>query len=1390
MFFIHLCIFPRLDVKSLPHKKKTIARVFNVMVMKLISTIFLGFLILGSHIYAQEFKNSEIQQELNFHLLNVENGLSSNSINDIIQDDLGFIWIATEDGLNRYDGSEFLKFRENASSKKYRIANNSVQRLVFKNPNELLIGTDEGLNVYNTRTGEMKLIQQNDGLINNSISSISLTSSGSVIIGTYRGGLQLLNENLEFQKKYIDYSSLTSKEISCSFLQQDSILWVGTFNKGLNKVDYSSGKVIKKYQANSSFLNSSIINCLYEDQRANLWIGTRSGISVITSSGKKITIEDHLSDTDILSFQEDKKGNLWIGTRNGGLNILHKNSFLENPNEPIIKKFLPKNDGSSVYNRSINTITLDKDNKVWIGTSTGINYVDPEGEIIHAIQKKEQTENSLIHNRIGTLANASKSNIWIGTDGGGLDLFDPVSKKFKHFFHRDNDTSSLSNNYILSILQDSKDQVWVGTYLGGLNKLDKKTGKFNHYLEGKPSDGSDVRAIFESSDGNIWAGTNQGGLYLYNEDQDQFKYIDNLGKIDIRDIEEDKQGNLWLGTFGTGIIKYNPKTNISESFNTSNIEGMSSNIVFAIHPISANKIFAGTRYGGLILLDLESKEINTYTEENGLSNNSITDIVQENNDFLWLSTYNGINRYSLKNEEIIDISNLSNIQKGGFGVGCLLISNTGIIYAGGINGVNYFNPKEFSKQESNYPLILKDLIVLNKKVPVKDEKDAILRTSLPYQSSIVLEHDQNTFSIDFASLKFPEAKNVEYSYQLKGHNEFWVKTQGVGSANFTNVPPGEYQLEIKTDSPYSENTSKLLAVTILPPFWATLPAYFLYVLAFCLVLFVIGKYYSDRLKLNNSLVFEKKQRKLEHDLNEERLRFFTAFSHELKTPLTLIMAPVESLLSKVSKQETIENLNFIKRNAQNLYGRIDRLLEFRKAEEGLSQLVVGQHDLEKHIEQWTKNYKPLAKDKKIKLSLAILIQLEKFNCDLSKLEIIYNNLLSNAIKYSKWQGKVAIEAFTENGMLKIKVSNQGIGIKEEDIDQIFDWYYRADNSLKKKGSGIGLALSKRFAELHKGTINVKSEENGITQFILSIPTNLKAKELESLIEEKDLENNLAKESFTQTAIIDKKEKQLAGKKGKEIVLIVDDNPEILMFLDSILKEDFDLIHSRDGEDGVKKALKYVPDLIISDVMMPKLDGIQLCNELKTHHITSHIPIILLTAKSNTESISSGFSKGADDYVTKPFHPTLLKTRIKAILENRKKLREFLLNENPNIQEHTFSEKASGIIDSEKKFLLKTEELILKGCPEVKVNTDYLVKELGMSRTSLYRKIKAITGQSINEFIRDTKLKKAAKLIYQEEYSVTEASFEVGFSSIKYFRKVFKEKYGYNPSEFKSGAAQL
>ena len=1370
--------------------KKTISQHSKTRTMKMIITITFCFLNIVEPLYSQEAIDNVPGQALNFHLLNVENGLSSNSINDIVQDSLGFIWIATEDGLNRYDGSEFLKFRENTGSNQYQIANNSAQRLAFKDPEELLIGTDKGLNVYNTRTGQMKLINQKDGLLNNSISSISLTSSGTIIVGTYRGGIQLFDKHYKLQKKHIDYRSMTSTEISSSLLQQDSILWVGTFNSGLNKIDFKSGKVLKKYQSENSFLNSSIINCLYEDDQHNLWIGTRSGISIITSTGKKINLQENLSDNDILSFQEDRKGNIWIGTRNGGLNILNKSLFFQNPNQPIIKKFLPENDGSSVYNRSIYKMKTDKDGKVWIATSTGLNYVDPDGEIVHNIQQKEKNDNSLIHNRIGTLANASNNNVWIGTDGGGLDLYNPDSKKFTHYTHLEDNPKSLSNNYILSILEDKQERVWIGTYLGGLNKLDKNTGDFKHYLLGKPSNGSDVRSIFQDHNDNIWVGTNQGGLYLYNNREDEFDYVEILGKIDIRDIEEDETGNLWLGTFGTGIIKFDPKTSIAESFNSSNTKGMTSNIVFAIHPVSKNKIMAGTRYGGLILLNPESKKITVYTEEDGLSNNTITDIVQENKDYIWLSTYRGINRFNLENEEILDISSLNNIQKGGFGVGCLLISNTGTIYAGGTNGVNYFKPKEFSKKTKSYPLILKDLIVLNKKVFANDDKDAILKSSLPYQSSITLDHNENTFSIDFAALKFPEANNIEYLYKLKGHNEFWIKTQGVGSANFTNVPPGTYELEIKTDSPYSTNTSKILSITILPPFWATFPAYILYILAFSLIIFVIGKYYSDRLKLNNSLIFEKKQRKLEHDLNEERLRFFTAFSHELKTPLTLIMAPVESLLGKVNKQETIEHLHFIKRNAQNLYGRIDRLLEFRKTEEGLSQLIIGQHNLEKHIEQWTKNYKPLAKDKKIKLSLNILTPLKKFKCDLNKLEIIYNNLLSNAIKYSKWQGKVAIDVFIENEKLKIKVSNQGIGIKEEDINQIFDWYYRADNSLRKKGSGIGLALSKRFAELHQGRIQVKSESKGITQFTLSIPANLQINKQHTQIEEKDPENKLAKESFQQPVILDKKEKQLAGKKDKEIILIIDDNPEILMYLDNILKDDFDLIHSHDGEDGIKKAIKHVPDLILSDVMMPKLDGIQLCNQLKKHHITSHVPIILLTAKSNTESISSGFSEGADDYVTKPFHPSLLKTRIKALLENRKKLQEFLLKGNSGVQQHSFSEKTSGIIDAEKQFLFNIEELILTGCPETKVNTDYLVKELGMSRTSLYRKIKAITGQSINEFIRDTKLKKAAKLIYQEDYLVTEASFEVGFSSIKYFRKVFKEKYGYNPSEFKSGAAQL
>ncbi len=1335
-------------------------------------------------------KDGSLGDSLHFHLLDVSSGLSHNFINDIKQDSLGFIWIATIDGLNRYDGNNFVQFKEQLESPTRGLANNYIQQLAIKNSNELVIATDAGLVIYNFKMDDFNLINMEDGLLNNSVSAIEMGPDDNSIVGTYRGGIQFAsnNWNLEYSNENFSQNiNLTSNEISSIQLQQDSLLWIGTYHDGLNKINLKDGKVTHFFSKTDSS-NSAVINSLYEDNDGNLWVGTRNGLQVITKINDTIRIDtasgsQGLSDMDILCFEEDKSGNMWIGTRNGGLNILEKSSLFDKNSNVNIWRYLPKGDGSSVYNRTVSVITRDRDNNMWIGTPTGINYVNPLGDPVR-LKTHSTDKESISHDRIGALAKSGDNKVWIGTDGGGLDLYDPQTGNIVNYNHNKRDNSSLSNNYILSILEDSKERVWVGTYQGGLNRLDKKMGNSKHYLQGSVSNGSDVRVVYEANNESIWVGTNRGGLYKYLEGEDEFNYIESLGKIDIRSIVEDKKrGVLWLATFGSGLIKYDPVKDVFKSYNKDNTRGFNSDIIFSVLLLEDGEVLAGTRFGGLLRFNPKTGDGLNFTEEDGLSNNTVNSLIWEDESNVWMGTYNGINRYNIKTNEILDVSSLDNIQSGEFNIGSALKNSSGNLYFGGNNGLNILDPDHFKRVELEYPLLFHGIKVLNETVRVEaGEKNPILRQTILYQDEIKLKHNQNSFSVEFAALKYPEAHNLTYSYKLENHNEYWIEEQKAGIANFTSVPPGEYMLKVRTNSGLDTKNYRELKIVIVPPFWKTLPAYLLYIIVAGILIWISFRYYSERVHLKNSLVFEKRERQLEQKLNEERFRFFTAFSHELKTPLTLILAPVENLLAEMQNKKIRNDLLFIQRNARKLHYSINKLLEFRKAEEGLSQLNKRKHDLSGNLKKWIENYLPLAKEKKIALEYSLPAEKKIYHIDLEKLEVIVNNLLSNAIKYCKNDGEVKIALICKNDEFKITVSDTGTGISADELSHIFDWYYRSNSNIREKGTGIGLALSQRFAELHGGSMKAESSPGKKTIFTLTVP-GVESKESTNQLDKEEKELVAKQSVFFDGTKSRKQIANLTSAEDRQLILIIDDNDEILNFLSSIFKENYDVLHSRNGREGIIKASKYVPDLIISDVMMPEKNGIDVCYELKKQHSTSHIPIILLTAKGNVESINLGYEQGADDYVIKPFNSKLLKTRVKNLLDTRKRLQHHFKVGTGKISEK--EERVSVLLNKEKDFLSELDLIVLKNIGQGTDNVDLISQDIGMSRTSLYRKLKAITGLSINEYIRNLKMERAAELIEDKNFSVSQASYEVGFNNLKYFRKVFKEKFGKTPREFKS-----
>lgn len=1332
--------------------------------------------------------NGDLNEQLTFYLMDMESGLAHNVVNSIEQDQLGYIWIATVEGISRYNGSGFLNFKQNGQAGSQSLANNFVQQILLGKNGGLMVATDGGLNIYNLKEEKFGLIQQEDGLLTNSISRVIETPQEGIIVGAYRYGIQILKPNWEVEHSFThnkaDPSSLSSNQVTSLTMQGDSVVWIGTFDGGLNKLNLKNNRIERIFQKETDGLPAQI-DALHTDKSGNVWVGSKFGLKVITASGDTLLLgkgeneRKGLSDREVLSLEQDDHNRMWIGTRNGGLNILYIPDFLQK-RETRLSWFLPKSDGSSVFNRTVSALKKDKDGNMWIGTSTGVNFVNPKGEAIKLIQRNPNTPQTLAHNRIGALAEGAQNMLWIGTDGGGLDLFDPKTRNFRNFSHDAGKKSSLSNDYIISLLEDSKGRLWAGTYHGGLNRLDQKTMEFHKYLQGNVQNGADVRVIAEDGLQQIWVGTNQGGLYRYSEERDQFDYIPNLGKLDIRDIAVDKRQRLWLATFGSGIICFDPQTAKVTDYTVEEFETLPGNIFFSIEILPNGEILAGSRYGGLVRIQPNMSMITTITEADGLSNNTISSMVMDGQGLVWLGTYKGISFYNPETGQIDHLNTFDNIQRSEFNIGAAAYTPDGNLYFGGNKGINSITPTKLEQETGKPPLIFENFKLFNDRVIVDHE---LLDSAISFKQNLRLNHRQTLFSFDFAILKYPFAQNVNYAYKLENYHEHWIQVQGNGTANLSKIPPGSYNLLVKAEIGNGQQIESNMFITITPPFWKTIPAYLLYLFVLAAVSIGIFRYFSERVKLKNSLLLEKKQRMLEHEINEEKMRFFTSFSHELKTPLTLILAPLEDLFLQLKSKSQLNKLALIQKNATYLHQLIGNLLEFRKSETGMSQLHVEEHNISLYLEQWIQNYQPLAKRKQLVLTYSLSERNMMAGFDLEKIQIIINNLISNAIKYCSPKERIHVNLWSEDDCLKISVADSGPGIPTEDQKRIFEWFFQSGSKVKKNGTGIGLALAKDLAELHGGSIGVESDLKKGATFILEIPKNLALSHSDSWSYDQSNKKTVFE---TQPHILENstlQEHLVKSDKEREMILIIDDNTDIINYLDSLFEKKYDLIHSENGQEGLEKALKYIPDLIVSDIMMPLKNGIDLCTTLKQDKSTSHIPIILLSAIESPESMKSGFQEGADAYITKPFNSILLQTRVRNLLDNRKSLRKYFMGQIHD--DETLDPHQNNLLVLEKNFLSMLDQIILAQIGKEETQVDVIVQEMGMSRTSLFRKVKAITGYNINAYIRMTKLKRAAHLMTTNQMTISQAAFESGFNDVKYFRKVFKEYFGQLPSEYKN-----
>lgn len=1330
------------------------------------------------------------------------NGLTNNVVYGIIQDKKGFIWLATEDGLNRFDGYKFISYRYNPTNKQ-SVSQNFIQAIYCDNNGDIWVGTaDCGLNkyVYDKDKFEVYRHDKNKiGSINgNDITSILPSLDGNLWIASYRNGINWFDKKrgIFYNRKDIlascpvpgNYRVLSMLE------SRKHTFFVGTQGNGLYAYDLNHHKSVAITADKFAGLT---IYTLKEDRKGNIWVGTNRGLVVLKYNNGAYEPQPTTPNVDgkaVNSILFDRSGNVWIGTEKG-VYIFKLQDYLQN--SPLkIQLIDESNTSNGLSYRSVRSIFQDKDGNIWIGTFTGgVNFISAIPEKFKLLTK-DIPNNALSYNKVWGLCQDKQGNLWIGTDGFGIDKYDPSFKKIGNYRSNPSNPNTLSNNSILAACCDRDGTLWFGTFEGGLNRMDPLSGQIKRYQKNgtnKSISDNTIRALFEDSKQKLWVGTDAGGLCMLDKHTGIFTtYNTSNSKISensIRAICEDKSGNLWVGTYGEGLNRIERNGRITTFKHNEDLpETINSNSIQSLIVDEDGVLWIGTS-NGLCLFDSQHQTFKTLTEKNGLINNSVMGLVEDRSHNLWISTTRGVSKYCKKNQKFENYDLYDGLQSGQFLPGSVLRCSNGTILLGGTNGLNFFDPSKIITTRFEPDVVITELLISNAKVQIRSSEDpnSPLEHNISTTKKLKLSYKQNTITIGFVAINYSFPEKTQYAYLLEGVDKDWNIVGNQLSATYRYLSPGKYTFKVKATNQDGVWSSKESQITIIirPPFWLTWWAYLIY-LAITIFLVNAGlRIYTFRIRAINEINIAHLEQRKSEEVHQAKLQFFTNISHEFRTPLTLIIGPLEKFIKTEDDPFKKKQFDMMNRNANRLLRLINQLLDLRKMENGDMKVKVKEIDLGVFLEDTVFSFEELSYRKHI--TLQVVKDPSPINgwIDPEFLDKILYNLLSNAFKFTPSGGSITISAKKiEDGdrqLASISVVDTGKGMREQDLERIFELFYQipGTSSSLQKGSGIGLHLTQALIKLHKGTIEVSSSEDKGTSITFTLPLDRS----QYTDEEISVEPYTLSQEHEPTLPI--------GELGIELnetdeqktrdrfytVLIVEDDDDIRRYLRDELSHQYNILEAVNGQEGLEKANEYQPNLVISDVMMPIMDGIELCQSLKQSIATSHIPIIMLTAKSSIEDRIIGLENGADSYIPKPFNPLHLKTRIAKLIENRELLKQAFS------RSITFQAKEVVATSPDEKFLQKALNLIHENISNSEYNGDMLSKDLGMSRTNLHRKLKAMLGQSSSEFIRIIRLKQAAVLLKQKKFTVAEVGYEVGFNSPTYFTSSFSSYFKMTPSEY-------
>lgn len=1321
-------------------------------------------------------------EDYNFEYLSAEQGLSQNEVTTIIQDQDGFMWFGTRGGLNRFDAYEFIHYKPKANALNY-LSNPSIECIFEDSKGNLWIGTKSGgLNHYCSLNEEFSLVtsfgESNAQILDDRTICLAETKAGNMVVGTWSEGLYIL----DYQKDSLIHI-LPKTQINKILIENDNEAWIAT-NIGLF--------LLKLNDYSIEFIELGDINItelISDNEDDLLWlVGWDLGLISVNKTTRKY--EQYLLETkdkpikinpnNTYSLLQDSQNKLWIGTWNSGLFTFNKKSERFNKVELVQNK-------SSALNTNYNIILdiyEDKTRNIWVGTDSGGIVRLGNKKLFNSVSYENNPDCGLLNFHVISFWKSDNGVLYVGTRGGGLQKT------------TDNETFKMvplgegvdDANLVKNIFPFSENKLWIN-YDGNNYELDISTENG----ELKPFEDENIGGIrkitsFKKIDQSLIVGTQQAGLYFFSDlmntsSYEQFTPENNtaLQNERITFVEQDSGGEVWLGTF-KGLYFFNSKSHEITPIQLEKGHYLTGDIINCWHQSNDSVFWVGTPNGLNKLIKKENKTfaVEQFYPDAGLIDDYILGILSSKNDELWISTSSGILKLLINDEKIYAFDKSDGLPSLNFSESRGYLAKDGTMYFGSTDGYIYFKSEDIQINEVIPPVVFTKFKIFNQEIKPTTAFNGkvFLDRSINAHPQIVLSHKEKEFTIEFSALNYNSPQRNQYAYKLEGYDNEWVLAGTKRSVTYINLKPGEYQFKVRgSNNNYVWNMEGAsLAFKIKSAPWKSWYAIIIYVFFITLIVLLIRWNAIKQVRLANRLEMEKVQHEQEHALHEMKLRFFTNISHEFRTPLTLILGPIQDILDENSDNRRVK---IIYKNARRLMGLVNQLLEFRRVETDTLRLKASKNNVVDFVREVCISFEELAKINHIQFSTQLNLKSRHLWFDIEKMEIVLNNLISNAFKYAGSGAKIEVFLHESEEDVSIYVVDNGRGIDEKDIDNIFDRFYESHENSKLGSTGIGLNLVKRMVELHRGEIRVKSTPNVKTEFVVKLKKG----------EEHFSENEKIKTSDVQPSFISSTEMVSQLKSSGDLsqkdddknrsILIVEDNPELREYLQSLFEKSFDVSLAENGKIGYKKAIEKEFDLILSDVLMPDMDGLEMCKLLKTNIQTSHIPVVLLTAKSANQFRLEGLTHGAEAYISKPFNPEELKIQVNSILEARKRVKEKFG------KTITLEPTELEITSHEEEFI----ERVIAGIEDNIDNSEFSSEDLaglvGTSTTTLYRKLKSLTGQSSNEIIRSIRLKRAAQLLKESQNTISEITYMVGFNDVKYFRKCFQKQFNSTPSGFRN-----